>query len=154
MNMAKEKKEIVIEKTVLEKEHTFFPIEELPVKNTSMVQIEIAGTSWEDSICYLVLLHWEEIGCVALCGKEALINAIMDGRGDIKYERPEETCEKIKKSVEFLISQGIFKEEIENGEKWLIPLNPLLKCATPHPKEQGISWCFMPTYYNVSISLA
>ena len=74
-----------------------------------MVRIEIASTSWEDSICYLALVHWKEIGCVALYEKETRINATIDGYKKITYEKPEETYEKRRKSIESLILQGIFK---------------------------------------------
>jgi hypothetical protein len=144
--MAKKEKEIVVEKAVLEKEHTFFPIEELPVKNTGILPRKNVDGVLAECVRFLVCVHWETVGYVSLYEKESLINAIIDG-----YKRT--TYKEANKAVDSLVSQEIFREEIKNGEKWLIPLKQILECVAPHPKEKGMSSCLIHTYYDVNISL-
>jgi hypothetical protein len=64
------------------------------------------------------------------------------------------TYKEANEAIDSLVSQGIFREEIKNDEKWLIPLKQILECAAPHPKEEGIPSCLVYTYYDVNISLA
>jgi hypothetical protein len=87
--MAKKEKEIVVEKAVLEKEHTFFPIEELPVKNTGILPRKNVDGVLAECVRFLVCVHWETIGYVSLYEKESLINATMDGYNKDNIQRSE-----------------------------------------------------------------
>lgn len=121
----------------------YTPIKELPVKAASVALLPRETSSWTMHICADVLRHWEEKGFVLIYDKGRFTDVI-----DEQYEagkRP--TAEEL---VSDVIKEGMFREE--NG--YLIPLKPLLSCATGREVTPKTAWwCFVPTHSDVSISL-
>jgi hypothetical protein len=115
---------------------------QLPVQNTHHLSTIDLGSNEQRLVAY-ILKGWEQERFVGLHKKKNFCTAIAE---DMKIS--EEKAEEI---IESLIRSGIIREE----DGWLIPLTPLLECATPHeviaPGESW--WSYTYTYYDVNIVL-
>jgi len=118
-------------------------VQELPVTAIAyLLPTEISP--WTSAICGDVLRHWKAVGFVVINDKDRLIEVIQEQYRDT----PKPIAEKL---VGDLIKEGMFREE----EGWLIPLKPMLSCATDREvKPNPAWWCYIPSFSNVSISLS
>jgi hypothetical protein len=115
---------------------------QLPVQNTHHLSTMDLGSN-EQRLVADILRDWKQERFVGLYKKKNFCAAIAE---DMKIS--EKKAEEIIKS---LLRNGIIREE----DGYLIPLTPLLECATPHeviaPRESW--WSYTYTYHDVNIVL-
>jgi len=121
---------------------TYLLLEQLPVKAFFTEKLHPVSGDWEHAVCVQLLRHWKEVGCVALYRKERVVDVTAEAYKDMAIEEAQ-------KIIASLIQQGVFREE----DGWLIPLRPILECATDHVVERGFPSFLVKTYYDVTISL-
>ncbi len=123
---------------------TYTLIKELPVKAVAPVLLPRGTSSWTTYICANMLRHWEHVGFVPIYDKEMFMDVI-----EQSYKQDDKTP-KTEELVADIIKEGMFREE--NG--YLVPLKPLLSCATGKDVEPHTAWyCYTQTYSDVVISL-
>lgn len=124
----------------------YFSIQDLPVKSVQAgIGLGIGSlnlmSAWDRHLCSEILRHWKSIGSVAIYDKEwQVITA---------EEAFRLTAEKAEKIINSLIANKVFREE----GNWLIPLKPLLSCATPNSVKVNFPWCLVKTYSDTEIML-
>ncbi|TRZ83495.1 hypothetical protein D4R86_00680 [bacterium] len=139
-------KVIEVEKDNLKPNSVFFELKNLPIRACNGSELLVSRSdwnSWERNVCNQILKHWKDLGCIVLYEKENMITTIVEAYDNM-------TAEQANEILESLIQKEVFREERE----WLVPLKPLLRCATDRAVEKNFSWCLVDTYRNISISLA
>lgn len=120
---------------------SYYTVTTMPVKEVYGYNLPIKLDASTRVICGKLLNHWKSIGCVAIYGKEGLIETI-----SVAHNFPKERAEK---EVATLLEKELLKEE----DEMLIPQSSLLACATAEEVKPGIPWCVVNTYSKTTISL-
>lgn len=134
------RREIVVRRSNL-RSCSYYLIHEIPVQHVFHCEIPLSVDWRERGMCSEVLRSWAKQGCVVLFKKQALI--------EVACEQHDSTVGFEKRILESLIRNGIFREE----DGWLIPLKPILKCATDHVVPRNFPSCLVRTHYDVAISI-